>query len=170
MSGARYFVTCSAVRPESRLVHSSYARLILETVKDMVTDKDIILYCATVMPDHVHLLFSLPETLELSKVIGKFKTLSRKSRAGFDMHWQANYFEHRLRPDELCNDYARYIFLNPYRAGLIERRMEWPYWIFGADVDFNFLCFLEEGKYPPIEWLAADIEKLGLKNDFVGND
>lgn len=169
MPGARYFITCSAVRPESRLIYPVCANAILDLIRNMDT-ADFSLACATIMPDHMHLLFSLFGKLSLSKVVAKFKSLTHNALIALGIQWQANFFEHRLRPVELSNDYARYIFLNPYRAGLLNRSEEWPYWILGVDADFDFLSFLEERKYPPSEWINAPLLALGLDDSSIGHD
>jgi hypothetical protein len=106
------------------------------------------------MPDHVHVLLVLGERLTLSQAVGKFKACSirtiRPITPAFD--WQRNFFEHHVRPDESGNAYARYIFMNPYRAGLISRREQWSFWRCSKDVQFDFLSQLDEGVYPPEEW------------------
>jgi len=100
---ARYFITCSAARPESGLIHTTCGHSILDSIKDMAAGKDFTLYCATVMPDHIHMLLSPSGRLAISKIIAKFKALTRNALSNSNARWQANFFEHRLRPDELCN-------------------------------------------------------------------
>ena len=73
--------------------------------------------------------------------------------------WQRNFFEHRLRPGELANNYARYIFMNPYRAGLIGSRAVWPHWRFESTTDFNFLQMLDDGRFPPAAWFTNESDE-----------
>ena len=114
------------------------------------------------MPDHLHVLFELGERLSLDRVVAKLKALSKHDR----IDWQPNYFEHRLRPNDLEGSYARYIFLNPYRSGLISCREVWPLWIVGSKGgNWDFLAMLEDGKFPPAEWLD---EPEILNPSFVG--
>ena len=115
-------------------------------------ENDWTLLAGTVMPDHGHILFQLGERLNLGRVVAKFKTLTRHD--GFQ--WQANFFEHRLRPDESEGQFARYIFMNPYRAKILGRRSVWPWWVVGRSLtSWDFGAMLEEGLYPPAEWLDA---------------
>jgi hypothetical protein len=79
--------------------------------------------------------------------------------------WQANYFEHRLRPDDANSPYARYMFLNPYRAGLIPADHPWPWW--RAWDDFDFMAALSDGG-PPVEWLSQSLKDLGIIPETVG--
>lgn len=105
------------------------------------------------MPDHIHVLFVLGERLPLHRWVAKFKFQSRP-RLPERVSWQRNFYEHRLRPDECAHDYARYIFLNPYRKGCLIRQARWPFWALGPQVDFDFLHALDEEQYPPATWLA----------------
>ena len=155
--GARYFVTLcenhfragfTAPETGSRLIHA---------LSVVFAPNDARLLCATIMPNHLHLLFTLGSRLPLNRLISKFKAISRKTLPQGHA-WQRNYFEHRLRPDEPANDYALYIFLNPYRKNLLGNEMVWPHWVRGLDVRFDFLQCLVDGKYPPASWLAADYD------------
>lgn len=59
LPGGRYFITICTCARKSDLEKSAVARSLLETVQRMEADGDLDLTCATVMPDHVHLLFTL---------------------------------------------------------------------------------------------------------------
>lgn len=170
LAEACYFISCSASRPESRLTQPAIANQIITVFQRLAHDDDISLLCATTMPDHIHLLGGLSGRLSISGMVGKFKTYTRTFLVTAGIFWQRNFFEHRLRPDELANNYARYIFLNPYRAGLIDIGNKWPYWVLGMDADFDFLQLLKAGKYPPPEWIKADFTTLGLNDGCLGHD
>ena len=46
------------------------------------------------------------------------------------LHWQRDFFDHRLRTDESFREKADYILMNPVRAGLCKSPGEWPHvWI-----------------------------------------
>ena len=162
---ARYFVTCCAIRPCRTLTEPPLAAVILDFLQSLSTAGDIALLAATVMPDHLHVLLTLGGRLRLSRVIGKFKTQTRPAMLAHDAAWQANFFEHRLRPDEDAEPYARYVFMNPYRAGLLPRTEPWPWW--RAEADFEFLRLLPEG-HPPAAWMTAPWEQVGIDDTVVG--
>jgi REP element-mobilizing transposase RayT len=42
--------------------------------------------------------------------------------------WQDGYHDHALRSEENLQDAARYIVMNPVRAGLVESIREYPLW------------------------------------------
>jgi REP element-mobilizing transposase RayT len=162
---ARYFVTLCAVRPTAALIEPTTASLVCSVYDRLVADADVIPMAFTLMPDHVHLLFRLGERLRLDQVVGKFKTMTLPALDAAGTGWQANFFEHRLRPDEDAESYARYVFMNPYRAGLLGRDALWPWWRVAAD--FSFLHLLPDG-FPPGEWMSEPWEALGIEGAAIG--
>ncbi len=121
------------------------------------------------MPDHLHLCVRLSHRLSIGQVVGKLKSATRTALGTAGCRWQSNFFEHRLRADESVSQYALYMFLNPYRAKILERRKVWPGWMRGS-ISFDFDLALEESKYPPEEWLLSDAQALGLTAADVGSD
>jgi putative transposase len=166
LPGARYFVTCSAVRPTVALATSACARPIKQTITRLAFDGDLVLSCATIMPDHMHIVFTLDKRLSLARLVAKAKGLTAHALEESGARWQANYYEHRLRPDEKILPYLRYIFMNPYRAGLIERNVVWPHWIAGDGCE-EMTGMLEDGLYPPEVWMTGEEE---LSEKAVGRD
>ncbi len=167
---ARYFVTCCAVRPADCLIDPTCSRTICDVLQRLESDGDVNLLCATIMPDHFHLLFVLGTRLTLHRVVGKMKGLTEKSLRRAGARWQKNFHEHRLRPDELAESFGRYVFMNPYRAGLLGRRTSWQYWLKGHDFEPSWLTMLEDGSYPPGEWLTESLETMGVYAEAVGED
>ena len=152
--GARYFVTfCSQYRRAGLTAPAIEAGLVA-VWRQQHQNEEIALQCATVMPDHVHILFTLGHTLSLSQIIRKFKSQSKRLLGGASMQWQANFFEHRLRPEVTLEPFARYIFLNPYRQGLLPLDAEWSGWVLSRRYHPEFLGNLRDGHYPHPEWLG----------------
>lgn len=89
-----------------------------------------------VMPDHVHWLMALRK--------GSLQAAMRevKSHSGYHAKqhiferdsenpriiWQEGYYDHALRSKESLRDEARYIVMNPVRAGLVSSIREYPLW------------------------------------------
>ena len=76
------------------------------------------------MPDHLHMLVGIPGDANLSNLVRDFKRITAKIAR---IHWQRNFFDHRLRRDESEAEKFEYIRRNPVRAGLIRAADEWPY-------------------------------------------
>lgn len=150
--GARYFLTLCTQDRTPVLNTSPAVDSILAALHDLHTT-DVDLLAATIMPDHVHLLFTLGDRLSVGQVTGKFKTLSR-ARGQAVWHWQQDGYEHRLRPEESAEDYGFYIFMNPYRAGLCSISQSWPWWVCPETSRFGFLQHRDSSGAPPPEWLG----------------
>ena len=170
LAGARYFITICAQRPERRLVLPATAEAVSGILARIEKDGDATFLASTIMPNHLHLLALLTGRLTLSRVVGKLKALTEPVLRVEGPRWQENFFEHRLQPEDRASDYARYIFLNPYRAGLIRRNDEWPWWRRSPEHGFDFLSMLDDGRFPPVEWLQMDDEALGVMPETAGND
>ena len=84
------------------------------------------------MPDHVHWLFQLVGQRELSALVKYVKSISARDinrlRGGKGRVWQAGYHDHAVRKEQSLVAIARYIILNPVRAGLVKRVGDYPYW------------------------------------------
>jgi putative transposase len=96
------------------------------------------------MPDHLHMLASFGPDLGMKRVIANWKRYTA-NHAG--IHWQRDFFDHRLRNDESFDEKAAYILENPVRAGLAHRVEDWPYQLqlrsgctSGASVEFFSLA------------------------------
>ena len=121
-------------------------------LQSMHSASDIELAAATIMPDHVHLLFLLRSRLLVGQVMGKFKSLARDMGKS-SWQWQQDGFEHQVRRLESLEEYAFYIFMNPYRAGLCSLNASWAWWFCPEPKRFRFLDALENGKTVPSAWL-----------------
>ena len=150
--GTRYFVTFCTV-PRASILATGEARASAWAAwRELVDAGDVRLLAATLMPDHVHMLFELGARLSLDRVVAKWKARVRPVLGGDS--WQANYFEHRLRPEESAERYAWYIFMNPYRAGLVTSDEVWRGWWPEPAVAWELLAAARPGPCPQPEWLA----------------
>ncbi len=84
-----------------------------------------------VMPDHLHWLFQLRKC-SLDEALCRLKSRSGRN---INLHlsnrgrlWQKGYFEQAVRREENLKAIARYIILNPVRAGLVQRVGDYPLW------------------------------------------
>ena len=155
MPNARYFITlcCEPRRPVLNL--PSTANAVLESFRRLHRDEDVEFHCGTVMPDHIHFIFTLRDRLSLSQTIAKFKYLTKEFILVNDVVWQENFFDHRIRVDVAMEQFARYIFLNPYVKGLIGVEEVWPGWVIHREYRPEFILTLREGKYPHPEWIRS---------------
>ena len=84
------------------------------------------------MPDHWHGLVELGDGDTLTDRIRTLKAntarVARQARPDIAQVWAKGYHDHALRTDETLRDVARYIVLNPVRAGLVRRVGDYPFW------------------------------------------
>jgi putative transposase len=149
--GANYFITFCTKNRDPILTTPAVAETIASAFSTL-HPRDITLFAATIMPDHVHLIFELGQRLQLGQVVGKFKTLARDSGRAI-WRWQKDGFEHQVRNAESIEDYAFYIFMNPYRAGLCSLNNQWPGWICPNPGIFQFLDSRAPTQQVPAAWL-----------------
>jgi putative transposase len=147
---ARYFVTACTHKREPVLL--ALGAEMLRIFSELHADHDAVVHAATVMPDHIHLLLTLGTRLRLGQLVGKVKSVSRKEAAD-KWRWQDDFFERRLRGHESLEDYARYIFMNPYRRRLLPLHERWPWWYCPDESQFQFTALVAQEKTVPAEWI-----------------
>jgi putative transposase len=79
-----------------------------------------------IMPDHLHWLMSLGQSLALSAVVGAVKSLTAHRLK--EVIWQRGFHDHAVRSEEDLPEMARYIVANPLRAGLVTKIGDYPHW------------------------------------------
>ncbi|WP_374665026.1 transposase [Ramlibacter sp.] len=124
-----------------------------------------------VLPDHLHLLITLPAddaryAMRLALIKGAFtrrmaaaqrldsRALQARGARGERSLWQRRYWEHQIRDE---NDYARhvdYIHFNPVKHGHAARAGDWPY--------SSFHRYVRHGVLPADWGLAAGADKGGF--------
>jgi REP element-mobilizing transposase RayT len=120
-----YFITvCAEPRKKNHFCVPALSPEILRSIRFYHEKEDWFCHLAVLMPDHVHLLLSFPDVSAFSEIIGNWKRWLNVNRS---IHWQENFFEHRLRDDEIFAQKADYILQNPVRAGLIGNAKDWAY-------------------------------------------
>jgi len=79
-----------------------------------------------VMPEHVHLLVSEPETAVLSKAIQALKlsvAVQRRERP----FWQARYYDFNVHANCKHVEKLKYMHRNPVVRGLVKRAEDWAW-------------------------------------------
>lgn len=107
----------------------------------------------TVMRDHVHLLIGLGSKTDLSTAMRLFKGRTSPLLRSCGLSWERGFFDHKMRTDEDLLPVFRYVFVNPYRAGLVREGEAWAgYWCAAEDWNW-FEGTTDDGSVFP-EWLA----------------
>ena len=84
------------------------------------------------MPDHLHVLLELGEMESLPALMRRVKCVTAGVANAVDHRtgrvWMPGYHDHALRCEESIAAAARYMIVNPVRAGLVRRAGDYPYW------------------------------------------
>jgi putative transposase len=152
-SGAEYFLTFCTHDRNPGLTKPAMLAAVLTQMQQLEADRVWHLRTAVVMPDHVHLLVTIGESNELAGAVRVFKGRLTPVLRKSGLRWQQAYFDHRMRPDEDRLPVFLYIFLNPYRAGLLPQNERWPGY-YCCEGDWSWFGALTNESVPVPEWLA----------------
>jgi len=127
-----YHVTSATI--ERRNIFDSYhtARCLVRAMKHETKQGRVDTFAFVVMPDHFHWLFRLQNEGTLSGVMNNVKSNSTRRINQFlgrqGTVWQKGYYDRAIRTDEDLKSVARYIVMNPIRAGIVENCRDYSLW------------------------------------------
>jgi REP element-mobilizing transposase RayT len=85
-----------------------------------------------VMPDHWHGLIRLGDLDYLPSLVQRIKSNTsrhaRQANPALERTWATGYHDRAIRDERALIDAARYLVMNPVRAGLVERVGDYPFW------------------------------------------
>jgi putative transposase len=150
--GAVYFVTICIESRARGLTDPRVCSEIRKEIAVLETEHLLKLHAAVIMPDHLHVLFTATGVLSIGQLIGRLKFKTKSSLSSQGLSWQGNFYEHRLRPRDSIEEVVRYIYLNPYRAGLVAQNLAYPSFWMGVEESKWFQPTLDVDR-PFAEWL-----------------
>jgi REP element-mobilizing transposase RayT len=126
-----YFVT-TVVKDRKRLLPDPViCSLVIEDLNFYRKKFDFGLHAYVIMPDHLHLLLSLKENGNISKIMHDFKSHTAQEinkiikRSG--AFWQEGFYDHIIRDERDFKKRIDYIHKNPLTAGLVSEISDHPY-------------------------------------------
>ena len=153
LPGAEYFLTLCTDGRRAGLDKGIIAKSIIREMRVMETDGTLIIRCATIMPDHMHLFVVLGWRLSLGKTVQRLKAKTAAALGNEALAWEHDFFDHQLRTGDECLPLFLYIYLNPYRKNLCPSAQKWP-WFVCRETDWEWLRDRLDQDLPPPEWLA----------------
>jgi putative transposase len=168
-SGQSHFITFSCYRRRPYLADPHLRDLFLDSLEFIRQKYGVSVFGYVVMPEHVHLLISEPESGELSKVIQALKvSAAMKWRSFADSQspalWQKRYYDHNVRSHASFVNKLRYIHRNPVKRGLCPRPEDWSWSSFchylsaergAVEIESQWTARSRDGKHPHL--LGADV-------------
>ena len=136
------FVTFSCYQRRRLLDHARARQVVISLLATELATHEGTCCGFVVMPDHVHAIVWFPESgrmshfmkqwkqkssVQLKKLVrgqlaGYFKTIDRK-----DPFWQPRYYPFNLYSEKKAVEKLDYMHLNPVRAGLVEKAVDWAW-------------------------------------------
>jgi putative transposase len=125
------------------------------------TNHPFTLDAAVLLPDHIHLLITLPlgdadyptrimlmkkrftEDIRGSGLIKEGPLTMKASLRGEAGFWQRRYWEHSIRSETDYQNHLDYMMYNPVKHGLVSRVADWPH--------SSFHRLVLNGLYP-LDW------------------
>jgi len=124
-----HFITFSCYRRQPKLATPA-VRAVFERALERTRQRyRLCVRGYVVMPEHVHLLVSEPETARLATAIQALKqsvsrTLALRSREPF---WQARYYDFNVWTAKKETEKLEYLHRNPVARGLAQRPEDWQW-------------------------------------------
>ena len=132
VSGQRYLVTFTTYQRQPLFSNLALALDAGKEIHDPRSWQKSMLLAWVLMPDHWHGLIELGEGESLSSLLRVFKAnVSRRIRVRWPETgpvWEKSFHDRALRKDEDAIAVARYLVLNPVRAGLVAKVGDYPFW------------------------------------------
>ena len=125
-AGMRYFLTICTQNRDPVLTSSVEAARISDAFAILQSAGDMDLHAATIMSDHLHLLFTLGSGLTPGQTMAKLKS-SLAISGGCRGAGSTMGFEHRLRPRNLPRITVS-IFHESVSGPLLSTNETWPWW------------------------------------------
>ena len=135
-----HFVTFSCDRRRRLLDHDQAKRILLGCLNAQLQHQNAKCVGFVVMPEHVHAVVWFPETGRLSRFMQSWKRVSsfqiRKWYSEFqpeyfqtadfgNRFWQPKYYSFEIYSTEKLEEKVNYMHLNPVRAGLVEKSVDY---------------------------------------------
>jgi putative transposase len=126
-----FFTSSTTWERRSLLQSQSLCDLLLDVLRENRAKQRFQVHEFVFMRDHVHLILTPSPLASLEKAMqfikGGFSYRAKKELNFQGEIWQKGYNEHRIGDAEEFAKQVEYIWMNPVKAGLVERPEEYPY-------------------------------------------
>ena len=125
-----YFVTTRTAGGRSLFQTERMANLFIEVLRSYVRAGKFTVHDFVVMPNHVHILITLPGAIGVEKAMqlikGGFSFRANKELGFRGEVWQPGFSDERVNDEESSRRHREYINNNPVKAGLAISAEEYP--------------------------------------------
>jgi putative transposase len=124
IDGVIYFIT-TRLKQEGRFVTEREAEIVVNTILDSSTRKEMTLYAYVIMPNHMHILIK-PIICGISKAMQLIKGRSSR-QVNEGNFWQKGFFDFGIFTEEKFREKFNYIHFNPVKWGLVEKAEDYKF-------------------------------------------
>ena len=126
-----FFATTKTSLGRALLQSERNADLLINVLRSCVANDKFKIHDFVVMPDHVHVLLTLDETMSIEKAMqlikGGYSYRLRKEFGYVGEIWQRGYSEVRVDDRKSFLAHRDYIYQNAVKAGLVDAAEKYPY-------------------------------------------
>jgi putative transposase len=126
-----FFVSSKTTEGKALLQSERMATLLIDVFRSCVSAGRFKIHDFVVMPNHIHLLVTLDQTMSIEKAVqfikGGFSYRVKKELGFTGEIWQRGFSEVRVFDRESFLKHRSYIDNNPVEAGLAETPEKYPY-------------------------------------------
>ena len=128
--GHVYLITFTTLARQPLFPDFQLASRIAEALYHPLLWRDARLLAWVLMPDHWHGLVQLGDSNGLSSLVRSIKSNTARSLPESMSRpvWAPGFHDRAVRKDQDLKATARYIIMNPVRAGLVSSPRFYPYW------------------------------------------
>lgn len=127
-TGDLHFLTFSCYRRRPYLATPHAKQIFSERLEHLRETHRFTIHGYVLMPEHVHLLLSEPESLSLASTLRVLKgETSRRLRIGECPFWQARYYDFNVFSRTKRLEKLVYIHQNPVKRGLVSDPEAYPW-------------------------------------------
>jgi len=146
---ALYHVTSRGDRCEVIFEDDQDRQIFLQTLEQVITQFNWLCYAWCLMDNHYHLLIQTPDgnlSKGMRQLNGVYTQASNRRHQRVGHLFQGRFKAILVDSDTYLLELSRYVVLNPVRAGMVKKPVDWAWSSYRASV----------GQEPDPAWLAAD--------------
>lgn len=126
-----FFATSKTIQGRHLLQSDRLATLLIDVLRTHASTGKFTVHDFVVMPDHIHLLLTLDNTVTIEKAMqfvkGGFSYRAKKELGYQGEIWQKGFSEVRITDRQSFLKHREYIEQNPIKAGLVDSPEKFPY-------------------------------------------
>ena len=128
--GRVYAITVVCYRRRPVFAQFQSARVVVSVMQELASQVSTL--CYVVMPDHVHWLMQLELNKPIETYVQRLKSCVTRKIHERELYggavWARGFHDRAIRRESEILPIARYIVMNPLRAGIVGRLGDYPHW------------------------------------------